>query len=69
MVIDDDDDDDDDDYEGDEKLNKKDYRKFLYELFPSRYSKEKAGLSSKSSQRKKKYIKADQLDVPSSDCP
>jgi ATP-dependent Lon protease len=64
----DDDDDDDDDYEeydedeGDEKLNKKDYRKFLYELFPSRYSKEKAGLSSKSSQRKKKYIKADSSD-------
>jgi len=67
-VVSSDEEDDDDDYEeydedeGDEKLNKKDYRKFLYELFPSRYSKEKAGLSSKSSQRKKKYIKADSSD-------
>ena len=53
------DDEDDEDYnendeeDEDNELNRKDYMKFLYELFPSRYQEKKAESSSKKSSNKK----------------
>ena len=67
---DEDEDEDDEEYtegddEGDEKLNKKEYMKFLYELFPSKYSQEKAGISDKDAKKikKKKSKKDDDEEV------
>ena len=52
-------DEDDEDDKPDEKVNRKEYMKFLYDLFPSNYSKEKAGLTKKSSNKKSKKDESD----------